>query len=77
MSSFSFPLVIEIALSPRENTGIDIFSDSNLSGLEHVVMSEDPSELQVFPDRLNDNVGMFGMHFVPMTYKILLQDWTD
>lgn len=56
-----------IALSSREYSGIDIYSDKDLSDLGYaddvVLLSDDTSKLQIFPYRLNDSIGKLGMRF--------------
>lgn len=66
---FVFEVIIEIALSVRENDDIDICWEMNLSGLEYaddvVLLNEDPSALQDFPERLKDGVSTVSMRFAP------------
>lgn len=56
-------MFVEIALSPFENSDIDVYTDKKLCELEHtddvVPISEYLSNLKNFLDRLNDNVGIF------------------
>lgn len=51
---------MEMALSLLRNSAIDIFSGTRLSDLGYVdnlvLLSENPSKLQVFIDHLNDDV---------------------
>lgn len=62
-------MIVEIALSSCEISGIYICSDRNLPESEHaddvVLLSYDSNNLQVFLDRLKDSLGKFGMRFAP------------
>lgn len=40
-----------------------------------LLLSEDLSKLKVFLARLNNVVGMSGVSFALLEYKMLLQDW--
>lgn len=57
---------------------IALFSVRKLSHLEFaddvVILSEDSSKLEIFPDCLNDIVGKFGMSFGHWQCKTLLRD---
>lgn len=52
-----------------------------MSYLAHVddaeLLTENPSKLQAFLDRLNDSVVLFGMRFACSKCKKLLQDCAD
>lgn len=69
---------MQIAQSFYENFGTGMCSDRNLSDLEHVddvvLLSEEPIDLQVFSDRLNDSVRRFEMRFTPSKCEMPLQD---
>lgn len=39
------------------------------------LLREEPVNLQVYLDCLNDSVGLFGVHFVPSRCEMLLQNW--
>lgn len=75
-SVFPLEMVTETAPSLCENSDIDICSDRNLLDLEYasgvVQLNKDPSKLQVFLNRPNDNTGMVGMRFAPPKYRTLL-----
>lgn len=66
-------MIKEIALFVCEN------SDSQKTDLEYVgdvvLLRLDSSQLQVFLDRLNNTVAMFGVNFTPSKCKILVQNW--
>lgn len=66
---------MKISLSSCKNNDIDICSDRNLSDLEYaedaVLFSEDPNELQVLLDCLNDS--MCGMRFALWKCGMLLR----
>lgn len=70
---------MKIALSSCGNGDTEICLDRNPSDLEYadddVLLSEDSSNLQVFLHRLNNSVGIFGMHVGTSTVKMLLQNW--
>lgn len=70
-------MVTEIIVSSRESSGIVIYSYDSVSDLGYasdiVLLSEDRSKLQVFLDRMNDNVGIFRMWFALSGCKIPLQ----
>lgn len=59
--------------------GTDICSHKNLSDLEYsddvALVSEDPTNLQVSLDRVNDSVGMYRMRFAPSKCKMRLSNW--
>lgn len=38
-------------------------------------LNEYPSKLRILLDHLDDRVGMFMVHFVPVKSKMLLQNW--
>lgn len=69
---------MKIVLSSRENGDIDIQSDRKLFDFEQaddvVLLSGDPSDLQLFLERLSHRADTFGMRFAPSTCKMLLQD---
>ncbi|MBM6549358.1 reverse transcriptase family protein, partial [Streptococcus dysgalactiae subsp. equisimilis] len=78
--NFVIDMILEIALSSCENSGIQLFpGGSVLSDLEYaddvVLLSEDAGKLQAFLDGLNYSVGVFGMRFAPSKCKMLLHDW--
>lgn len=56
-------VAMEIAPSPCENSRRDICSDRNLSGENAVLLNEYSSKLQVFLNRLDDSVSIFGDSF--------------
>lgn len=73
--NFIIGKTMKIIISPRRNDGIDICSDGNLADSEYAdgvaLLGEDPNELQVFLNRLNDGVGMFGMRLARSKNKVL------
>lgn len=80
-------MAIKLVLFSCENSGIDICQDRNLSDSEYanavMLLSKDPSKLQIHLNRLNDSVGMFEMHFPSTKCKMrvrsramLIQDKT-
>lgn len=77
-SFLSFDLIIEVTSFSCENDEIDICFDRKLSeyGDNTLLMSDDPNNLQVSPDRLNDSTRLFGMCFVPPKCKTLSVNWT-
>lgn len=54
----------ESAILWYEDKGINICTDSELM-VYSIWMSEDPSKLHFFYDRLNDSVGALEMRFAP------------
>lgn len=40
-----------------------------------MLLNDDPSQLQVFLDRVSGGVGMFGVRFAPKC-KMVFQDWS-
>lgn len=70
-------MITRIILSSCESKAVNISSDKKLSNLKYrddcVILGEDPRNLLVFLDSLNDSIGMFGMHFAPSRCKMLLQ----
>lgn len=76
---FIIQKAMQITVFLCENSGADIFSESNLSDLEYavgvVLLNEDLSKLQVFLDLQNGSIVMFGMHFLPSKYRMPLRSW--
>lgn len=66
---FEFPteVIKEIFLSYCGNSTIHIRSNRKLSDLEYVdgivLLNEDPNKPQIFVNRLNDKLVIFGMQF--------------
>lgn len=64
-------MVVEIALSSNENSGIDIRSNWTLPELKYVsnlvLPNDDPPSLQVFLNLLNVSVATFDIRF---TYSV-------
>lgn len=62
-----------MALSLCENSGADIYSNRNLFDSEYandvVLLSKDPSKLQVFLDRPNDSIGTFWIYLHSRSVK--------
>lgn len=58
---------MKTVLSSREINSPDIWSDWKLSDPEYsdhvVLLSEDSSKFQFIPDRLDDSVHGYGIHF--------------
>lgn len=71
-------MIMKMAVSSYEYSGIDICLYRNLSDLEYttdvVLLSADPSKLQVLFDSLNGSVSIFGVRFAPSKCKTPLQD---
>ncbi|VDP92715.1 unnamed protein product [Echinostoma caproni] len=73
-------LILVIALSSCEDSGIDLLPGGKLSDLQYaddiVLLSQDPGcKLQAFLNSLSTSVAMFGMRLAPSKCKMLLQDW--
>lgn len=78
ISGFFTEVVIEIALSSRKNNGNDETETSDLEFSDDVIqLNQDPSELQVFLDRLNDSVSNFRVLFTTSKFKMPLHNWID
>lgn len=56
-------MIIEIALSPCENSSIDICLDRSLSADKVLPLSEDSSKLHVFFTTICTKMSMFVMRF--------------
>lgn len=70
---------MKLALSPFVDSSIDISSHTRMSNVGYaddvVLLSDEPSKLKVFPDRLNGIVCTFNMDFISSKFKMLLRDW--
>lgn len=73
--NFVIAMLLEMALSICENSGIDVFPHRKMTDMEYavavVLLSEDPSKFEVFIDRLNNNVYRFGVRFATSKSKVL------
>lgn len=73
-------MIMKWALSPCENSDIDVYLNAKLSDLEYadnvVLLSEDVCKLQAFLNCLNGTKDIFGMHIASLKGKISSEDCT-